>query len=99
LQEGGDRPVWDQTLEFDIYSRDDFLTLSCYDEDVSSHDKLGRAKLKVTEVCSKNEKRQWVSLMAEGKLATELLVITKFLPDDEITKSRPTLKNRLTNAQ
>jgi Ca2+-dependent lipid-binding protein len=57
LQEGGDRPVWDQTLEFDIYSRDDYLTISCYDEDISKDDKLGRAKLKATEVCSKNEKR------------------------------------------
>lgn len=36
--------------------------------------------------------------MAEGKLATELLIVTKFLPDDIITKGRPTLKNRLTNA-
>lgn len=57
LQEGGDRPVWDETLEFDIYSRDDYLTISCYDEDISKDDKLGRAKLKATEVCSKNEKR------------------------------------------
>ena len=36
--------------------------------------------------------------MAEDKLATELLIITKFLPDDIITKGRPTLKSRLTNA-
>jgi hypothetical protein len=37
--------------------------------------------------------------MAEGKLATELLIVTKFLPDDIITKGRPTLKGGLTNAQ
>jgi hypothetical protein len=37
--------------------------------------------------------------MAEGKLATELLIVTKFLPYDIITKGRPTLKDGLTNAQ
>jgi len=37
--------------------------------------------------------------MAEGNLATELLIVTKFLPNDIITKGRPTLKGGLTNAQ
>ena len=99
LQEGGDRPVWEQTLEFDIYSRDDFLTVSCYDEDISIHDKLGSAKLNVAEVCSKNEKRQWISLMVEGKLATEVLIVTKFLLGESISKSMPTLNGRLPIAE
>lgn len=63
ILEGGAAPVWNQTLEFDIVSVEDQLTIKCFDEDVNSNDKLGIIKIAVAEFCTKNEKKQWINLM------------------------------------
>jgi hypothetical protein len=44
------------------------------------HDKLGQAILNLKDLCSKNEKRLWVELNFESKLATVLLIVAKFQP-------------------
>jgi Ca2+-dependent lipid-binding protein len=38
IQEGGANPEWNETLEFDIYSSDETMKVSCYDEDTRNND-------------------------------------------------------------
>ena len=42
IQEGGKKPVWNQTLFFDIFSlSEDTIKITCFDEDVIVDDLVG----------------------------------------------------------
>jgi Ca2+-dependent lipid-binding protein len=40
-EEGGKTPIWNNTINIDIYSLEDELKISCFDEDMITDDLVG----------------------------------------------------------
>jgi Ca2+-dependent lipid-binding protein len=75
LDEAGKNPVWDETLMIEMDSPDDFLKITCMNEDVFSDDFVGETNLPAIKLCGGDlgqPKNAWYDLFYKGKKAAEL---------------------------
>lgn len=83
IEEGGTNPVWDQTLEFEIYSLEDSITIQCFDEDFTRNDNLGSATIPIRDLGLEKLTRKWIELKYKDKIASEVLLLTKLVEKNE----------------
>lgn len=77
--DGGMNPQWNDTLELPKVSKNDSLSIICYDEDLVMEEYIGKATFKVKDLIDCKQ-RTWMPLIYKGKKAAEILIETKFFP-------------------
>lgn len=85
IDDGGKRPVWNQSFDFEVKSIEDVLKFTCFDEDVFSNDLVGDCTLPLMEVCGKDLEhqsavRKWITLFFKGKKSAEIQIDVKYIP-------------------
>ena len=71
-------PIWNETLEISpIETLQDFLVITCYDQDSFTNDLVGEAKVTVSQAIGEP---QWCSLIFRGKMAGEVFIEGTYIP-------------------
>ena len=59
LQSAGKTPKWNQTFDIDVKYIGDDITLTVYDEDVTSSDTVAQAIIKLSSLCVNGGLDEW----------------------------------------
>ena len=51
IKSGGKHPVWNQMFEIHLFSLNDEVKITCYDEDMIKNDLVGERTIKVKSLC------------------------------------------------
>lgn len=82
IHDSSTNPVWNETFEFEIHNKDKKLQVYCYDEDIASNDELGVGSLDIQKLLSSSPKQHTLKLLHDSKLASEILLETKFIESE-----------------
>jgi Ca2+-dependent lipid-binding protein len=78
--EGGKRPVWNETMSIPIVAMDDEIKVSCIDEDLIINDHIGDTKVPVSRLCSQLQKSHWIPIFYKQAKSGEILLETSYDP-------------------
>ncbi|TNV82162.1 hypothetical protein FGO68_gene4454 [Halteria grandinella] len=111
IDDGGKRPVWNQSFEYVVNTLDDLLEIKCYDEDVFTNDLVGECSIKVGELCGNDLEhqsaiRKWITLFYDKKKSAEIQIDVKYVPpaalqrfaSDELPE-KPVVLPQITNKE
>jgi Ca2+-dependent lipid-binding protein len=62
LKKGGAAPVWDESFDFDVKYIGDNLSLTVFDQDVTSDDKVGEVSIKISSLCTNGGIDEWFEI-------------------------------------
>ena len=78
---GGKNPIWNERFRFSIYSMEDDLKMTCFDEDLLSNDCVGVGWYNVSTLSAHGSGlRDWFPLYYNEVLSAQILIETKVLP-------------------
>lgn len=81
---GGKKPVWDETLKFKVNGQS-FITISVFDEDLTSDDHVGSANYNLEQVFRKGSHFEWIELTHKNKRAGEIFIEFDFTSEASAT--------------
>ena len=67
LQGAGKAPKWDQVFDIDVKYIGDDMTVTVFDEDVTTSDLVGKAIVKLSSLCVNNGIDDWFPIQYKGK--------------------------------
>jgi len=76
----GKYPKWKDCITLDVKSQD--LTITVYDKDTFSDDKIGTKTIDVEQIRQKGGMKDWVDLMYKGKVAGEIYLEISYVGHD-----------------
>ena len=78
---GGKNPTWNETLTLDINGKEEYLDLEAWDEDIGLDDKIGAARIRVSDILNIGPDIQHIQLKRNnGKAAGSLSMNFRFHP-------------------
>ena len=80
-KEGGQLPIWNQKLEFQVESLKDDARILCFDDDNVSRDLVGETIMPISKLTSVEFGfPQWVILHYKGKVAGNIKLCCQYKP-------------------
>ncbi len=73
--------MWNETFEISVESLNDYIKISCFDEDSLSNDLVGEVEIIVSQLCPKFD--DWLILEYKGERSAEILISAKYTPPRE----------------
>ena len=67
LNEAGKTPVWNQVFDIDVKYIGDDMTVTVYDEDVTTNDLVGKSTIKLSSLCIAGGLDDWFPIQFKGK--------------------------------
>ena len=67
INEAGKTPCWNQVFDVDVKYIGDDMTVSVYDEDVSSDDLVGKTTIKLSSLCITGGLDDWFPIQFKGR--------------------------------
>ena len=67
MQSAGKTPVWNEWFDIDVKYIGDDLTITIWDEDVTSSDKVGECIVKLSALCVNGGLDEWFQVQYKGK--------------------------------
>ena len=74
----------DENFDFDVKYIGDLLTLAVMDKDVTSDDKIGEIKLKVSSLVVNGGVKEWFEVYHKGKVAGKVEIETTYTVDGQV---------------
>ena len=75
---GGKNPLWDQVFEIQLYSLEDEIKISCFDEDLISNDYIGERTIKLKALCQDKLEERVIPLLYQKKKSADIIIQTKY---------------------
>ena len=80
LQNAGKTPRWNQIFDIDVKYFGDDLSLTVYDEDVTSSDLVASTVIKLSSLCVNGGIDEWFGLQYKGKASGSIHLKGKWMP-------------------
>ena len=74
-------PVWGDQFTLEIFNPSEEILLCCWDEDLTTSDKVGFVEIKVSSLMYNNGTDDWYTITFDNKSAGEIHVISEFEPE------------------
>lgn len=77
---GGKKPVWNESFSIEVESPTEEIVLRCWDLDLTSSSPIGFATIKLSSLMINCGIEDWFPIIFENKTAGEIFIRSKFEP-------------------
>ena len=77
----GKSPVWGDQFTLEITNSTEEILMCCWDEDLTTSDKIGFTKMKVSSLMFNNGTDDWHTITFDNENAGEIHVVSEFEPE------------------
>ena len=81
LNNAGKLPKWNETFVINVKYIGDDMTITCYDEDVTTSDLIGAVDFKISALCIAGGLNDWFNIQYKGKKAGTIHLKSEWIPD------------------